>query len=64
MVHPKSLFKMSCLSKTSACLWPSSMAMGITHSFYFTRVLIHVPYTMGKFYLFINLVFAITMGYK
>ena len=40
------------------------MAMGITHTLYFGRVLIHVPYTMGKVYFIINILFAMTMGYK
>lgn len=52
------------MSKTSACLWPSSMAMGISHSILFIGVLVHVPYTMGKIYLLINVVFACIMGYK
>ena len=64
MVHPKSLFKISSMSRTSACLWPSSMAMGISHVIFFTRVLIHVPYLAGKIYLAINFAFACVMGYK
>jgi len=64
MIHPKSLFKMSAMTKTSPSFWPAGVAIGISTGLNTIIVLVHTPDLGFKLMMWLFFGFASVMVYK